>query len=69
MSACQSYERGHAVCRDGFPVKPICAGLAKPGCFSCGHVSEKATPYCQIEDFDHRGFVAEDGSMKLRRNK
>jgi hypothetical protein len=44
---CQSYVWGSGVCRDGFPVSPICTGRAQ--CFGCGRWSDRL-PACQRED-------------------
>lgn len=59
MTACQSYQARDQVCRDGFMQRPFCAGNG--GCFQCGHVSEKALPYCLRDELPGH-WVREDGS-------
>jgi hypothetical protein len=56
---CQSFRRDSQVCRDGFIQKPFCWG--KGGCFSCGHISERALPDC-LRDEIAPHLLRDDGS-------
>lgn len=62
--ACQSYRAGHDICSDGFFQTAICSG--RVGCFSCGHVSDLATPNCQRDDYgDNHPHWTESGAPRF----
>jgi hypothetical protein len=61
---CASYNDKGQVCRDGFIQKPFCSGHG--ACHVCGHVSERALPYCLRDELPAH-FVKDDGTPAFYR--
>lgn len=54
--SCAAYDKGKGICKNGFPLHPLCIGLSEHKCYSCGQ-KLKSKPACMNE---HRAAYVAD---------